>query len=112
METKEFLNDLTGSEAIPEPKLGNNSKDDAAFEARTVILRVVNMGSRICRARGISRFVRSRGHRLGRWRVLRSRGHRLGRWRVLRSRGGIDPGFRILFSMSADKLQGFNDGCE
>ena len=86
METKGSLNDFTGSEAIPEPKLGNNSKDDAAFEARTVILQVVNMGSRICRARGISRFVRSRG--------------------------GIDPGFRILFSMSADKLQGFNDGCE
>ena len=99
METKGSLNDFTGSEAIPEPKLGNNSKDDAAFEARTVILQVVNMGSRICRARGIGRFVRSRGHRLG-------------RWRDLRSRGGIDPGFRILFSMSADKLQGFNDGCE
>jgi hypothetical protein len=26
--------------------------------------------------------------------------------------GSVDPGFRVLFSMSADEFQGFNDRCE
>ncbi len=99
METKGSLNDFTGSEAIPGPKRGSILQDGTVFEVRNGNSTGCEYGSRICRARGIRRFGRS---------CLR----RLGRWRVLGSYGSVDPGFRVLFSMSADKLQGFNDRCE
>ena len=99
METKGSLNDFTGSEAIPGVGLGNMRHDGAVFEVKNGGSTACECGSRICWARGISRLV---GSCL--W--------RLGRWRVLGFHGSIDPGFRVLFSMSADKLQGFNDRCE
>ena len=99
METKGSLNDFTGSEAILWLGLGSNSQDGAVFEVKNGNSTCCECGSRICGARGISRFVGSCLCRLGRWRVLR----------LCR---GIDPGFRVLSSMSADKFQGFNDRCE
>jgi len=99
VETKGSLNDFTGSEAILWLGLGSNSQDGAVFEVKNGNSTCCECGSRICGARGISRFVGS---------CL----CRLGRWRVSGFRGSIDPGFRVLFSMSADKLQGFNDWCE
>ncbi len=99
METKGSLNDFTGSEGIPGLGLGNNPHDGAVFETKNDNSTCCECGSRICRAWGICRFVGSCLCRLG-WLC------------VLRFHGGVDPGFRVLFSMSADKLQGFNDRCE
>jgi hypothetical protein len=96
---KGSLNDFTGSEAIPGLGLGNNPQDGAVFEVKKDNSTSCESGSRIYRARGINRFG---GSCL--W--------RLRRLCVLRFRGSVDPGFRVLFSMSADKLQGFNDRCE
>jgi len=99
VETKGCLNDFTGSEAIPGPEQGSTPQDGAVFEVKNGNSTCCEFGSRICGARGISRFVGSFLCRLGRWSVLR----------LCR---GIDPGFRVLSSMSADKFQGFNDRCE
>src|SRR5436853_3373766 len=96
---KGSLNDFTDSEASPGSVLGNNSQNGAVFEVKIGNSTGCECGSRICRARGISKF--------GGCCLCR-----LVRWRVLMFRGGIDPRFRVLFSMSADKFQGFNDRCE